>query len=335
MSEIAVSRLEQKDLAAFKEFCLAAWGEPHELIHDEATFERYYRADDGGLNFAAARGEDGELLSVCGYIPTNASPTPDVWISFLVSKKGAPFGLAYRLFDFIIETTRCRTIACNNIREKTRGLYEFRGWTAGMLSHFYRLNPDLKDYTLCRIVDRDIPVVVNSDIKTERIPDERGLEPFEKTVLPQNIPYKDRLYLAKRYFRREGFNYEIVGLWDGGEPLALVVFRQIDAEAARVLRVVDYIGSADALAAAGGYLDGELRARGAEYCDWYAAGLDAEQMRNAGFALRERDGVNIVPNYLEPPLIENADFFYFTSDPDGYRVFKADGDQDRPRVKGN
>ena len=333
MSDITVSRLEQKDLAEFKAFCRRAWGSPHALIDDERSFEYYYRAADGGLNFAVARDASGAFLSVCGYILSNSSPTPDVWISFLVSKKGAPFGLAYRLFDYIIETTRCRTIACNNIREKTRGLYEFRGWSVDMLSHFYRLNPTFGKYTLCKITSNDIPKVVNSDFIAKRITDERGLEPFEKTVLPQNLPYKDRLYLKRRYFDNPWFAYEAAGLFDGHEPVALVFYKQIDTEGESVLRVVDFIGDTRALAAAGEYLDGQLRERNAEFCDWYAYGLSEEDMRAAGFALRSRGDENIVPNYLEPPIYENTDFFFFTSEPVGYRVFKADGDQDRPNLK--
>ena len=333
MSDTAVSRLEQKDLEEFKKFCLEAWGAPHALIHDETSFEYYYRAADGSLNFALARDDSGEILSVCGYILSNSTGNPDAWISFLVSKKGAPFGLAYRLFDFIIETTRCRTIGCNNIREKTRGLYEFRGWSVETLSHYYRLNPALNEYTLCKLATIDIPSVEHSAIEAKRITDERGLEPFEKTVLPENLPYKDRLYLERRYFNNPWFAYEAAGIFDGGEPVALVFYRQIDAEGTAVLRVVDFIGDTRALPAAGEYLDRQMRERSAEYCDWYAYGLKEADMRRAGFALRARGGENIVPNYLEPPLCENTDFFFFTSELEGYRVFKADGDQDRPNLQ--
>ena len=29
---------------------------------------------------------------------------------------------------------------------------------------------------------------------------------------------------------------------------------------------------------------------------------------------------------------ENTEYCYFTSDPDGFMLFKADGDQDRPNI---
>ena len=45
----------------------------------------------------------------------------------------------------------------------------------------------------------------------------------------------------------------------------------------------------------------------------------------------EDDGV-IIPNYLTPPLRQNTEYYYFTNQPDGFVLFKADGDQDRPNL---
>ena len=75
-----------------------------------------------------------------------------------------------------------------------------------------------------------------------------------------------------------------------------------------------------------------LREAGAEYLDCYNAGIPAAVWRAAG--LRERlpgDGVTI-PNYLTPPLQENTEYYYFTSAPENFVLFKADGDQDRPNL---
>ncbi len=38
----------------------------------------------------------------------------------------------------------------------------------------------------------------------------------------------------------------------------------------------------------------------------------------------------IVPNYLTSVLQQNTEYFYFTNQPEGFTMFKADGDQDRP-----
>ena len=36
------------------------------------------------------------------------------------------------------------------------------------------------------------------------------------------------------------------------------------------------------------------------------------------------------PNYLT--AVQNTEYYYFTNQPDGFVLFKADGDQDRPNL---
>ena len=55
-------------------------------------------------------------------------------------------------------------------------------------------------------------------------------------------------------------------------------------------------------------------------------------MAAAGFCERREGDANILPNYLQPPLFENTEYYYFTSDPGRFVLFKADGDQDRPNL---
>ena len=332
---IVVSRLEDDRLKEFRAFCAAAWGSEHPLIHNAEMFEYYYRNSDGKLNFVCARDEDsGEMLSVCGFIPSNASTRPDVWISFLVSKKGAPFGLAYDMFDYIKQLTGCRTFGCNNIRKKTFGLYEFRGWSTGALSQYYRLNDEKKSFELC-IPPKDYiqpPIPKAGDIELCGELKTREEVAAYEIAFSRCIPYKDSAYLEKRYIRNPWFVYKIVGFERGGQPLALGVYRVVQTGCAPVLRVVDYLGDCSALPAFVGMLDRELRSCRGEFIDLYCSGIEDRVLTNAGLVRRIDGDGSVIPNYLTPPLMQNTEFYYFTDTPGGYAVFKADGDQDRPNL---
>ena len=72
---------------------------------------------------------------------------------------------------------------------------------------------------------------------------------------------------------------------------------------------------------------------GAEYADCYCWGIPAQTMAEAGFCARTEDDLNIIPNYLTPPLCENTEYYFFTSEPAAFTMFKADGDQDRPNIR--
>ena len=66
----------------------------------------------------------------------------------------------------------------------------------------------------------------------------------------------------------------------------------------------------------------------------YCAGLPAAVLEAAGFCERAEGSADILPNYLTPPLYENTDYYYFTSAPEQFVMFWADGDQDRPNLPG-
>lgn len=333
MDKVTIRRLADSELEEFRTFCESAWKSKHPLIHDEQLFEYYYRRDDGLINFAVAKDDEtGEFLSVCGFICASSSPTPDVWISFIVTKKGAPFGLGFKLLEQIRTLTSCRTIGCNNIRENTRNLYEFFGYYVGELAQYYRYNDSLHKYTMCNIVSPDILSILPSTLEFIELKSESELECFNFEDFHENKPYKDSAYAKKRFFENRGLDYKIYAAKECGHAVALLVLRVVRHESSCVVRVVDFIGDTEYVSGCGQFLDRLMHELDAEFCDWYAFGVDKSAMASAGLSLRQKGDINIVPNYLNPPLMENTDYFFFTSDPSNYTMFKADGDQDRARL---
>lgn len=99
------------------------------------------------------------------------------------------------------------------------------------------------------------------------------------------------------------------------------------------MRIVDYVGLDDDLAFLSGEIQELLEQGGYEYADFYQYGIPQDIMNAAGFIRRGEDDPNIIPNYFEPFAAENIDIHFFTSELDGFCIFKADGDQDRPNLK--
>ncbi len=344
-------------------FRLAAWEEERKiidfvndnfdmnlpLVNNRALFEYYYYGKR--LQFALAE-QDGALVAVAGYILANESDTPDLWVSVWVALKGA-MGAGLELMDAIPRLTNARVVACNNIRENTCPFYRFLGWTAERLPHYYRLSkaasegkgfiarPFGKDAVLSEGMQPFPRLPTSGDVKLTCVKDVETLEFLDMPVTdtPQT-PAKDLAYIKHRYFENPYFSYLVWSIQQGSKLLAYCVTRDAKAtletpegpQCALVTRLVDFIGEPNALPLVGKDLDRLIEDFGIEYMDCYCAGIDPAIFAAAGFSERTADDTVIIPNYLDPVLVANTDYFYFTNLPDGFTMFKADGDQDRPNL---
>lgn len=337
------------------EFRLADWGEETQiidfvnehfdmalpLVNDRAFFEHYYCGER--LQFALAE-QDGALVAVAGYILANETETPDLWVSVWVAVKGA-MGAGLELMDALPRLTGARVVACNNIRENTCPFYRFLGWTAERLPHFYRLSKAASEgnfqlYQPAAVENPRLPIACAGDaaLPLQKVPTADALAALGLPIGSEaQTPAKSVGYLARRYFNYPYQRYDVWAAQENGTLLALCVTRTVGAyfegapaETTPVLRVVDFIGAAEILPRIGAALDALMEAEGAEYTDCYCAGIAPAHFAAAGFTERCADSAEIVPNYLTSVLARNTEYFYFTNRPDGFTMFKADGDQDRP-----
>lgn len=296
------------------------------VVNRPEFFDFYYRSGET-LQFALAE-ENGEWLAAAGYIRASNGPAPDIWVSVWVAKKGAN-GAGLELMDALPRLTGAGVVACNNIRPKTMAFYRFLGWHAGRMGHFYRLAP-LPGYRLARVAD-PVRLPVGGDLTLEPVQSAGALAALGLPKTP-HTPKKDVWYLARRYFAFPRLSYQVYAARKKGELLAYLVCRVVDSGQGKVLRIADFIGPAEILPRLGRAMDGLLLASGAEYAELYCAGLTPGLLAAAGFCERAEGSADLLPNYLTPPVFENTDYYYFTSEPQDFVMFKADGDQDRPNL---
>lgn len=299
------------------------------LVNLPEYFDYYYCGKE--LQYILAE-QNNELLAVAGYILANQCKSPDIWVSVWVAKKGHN-GIGLELMNALPNLTNARTVACNNIRPQTCVFYRFLGWTAERMPHYFRLSGQSK-YDLCRPVQAEI-LPVNGDLALEPVSDtdtliSLGLPPCHHT------PAKDLWYLSRRYFLFPHLLYRVWCVRENNALLAYLVTRTVASGEngnISVLRIVDYIGQDETLPRLGASIDRLLHAENAEYAECYNAGIPASIWAATGFRERLENDGNVIPNYLTPPLYENTEYYYFTNRIEGFTMFKADGDQDRPNLK--
>ncbi len=330
MDELNFRLALPQEKEALLAFLHCHWDGPSPFVDDPALLQYYFVAPDGGLRFALAE-SGGEIVALAGFIPASSEKAPDIWVSFWVASPAAR-GAGLDLMEALPRLTGCRHMACNNIRPKTRVFYEFLGFATGRMGHYYRL-AERAAYKLARLGHKEI-LPVSGGLSLRGIPSAEALR-ASGFVPPQANPYKDLGYLEKRYFACPGQAYEVYGIHGqaAGVPKGLLVARTILAEGTAVWRITDFIGPETLLPCLGQAIDAQMQQVSAEYADFYCAGIPDEVMALAGFSARgEGDNTNVLPNYLQPPLYANTEYYYFTTAPAGFRLCKADGDQDRPRT---
>lgn len=298
------------------------------LVNLPEYFTYYYCGKQ--LQYVLAE-QDGELLAAAGYILANQSDTPDVWVSVWVAKKGHN-GVGLELMNSLPGLLHARVVACNNIRPKTCVFYRFLGWTAERMPHYFRLSGQ-SEYHLCRPADTRVLPVTGS-LALERVENAQQLQALGMPPCP-HTPAKDVWYMKRRYFAFPHLQYDVWCARENGALLGYLVTRTVasgEHGEIPVLRLVDFVGEDCVLPRLGAAIDRLLHREKAEYAECYNAGIPAAIWAEAGFSERLPGDGNIIPNYLTPPLYDNTEYYYFTNQPEGFTMFKADGDQDRPNL---
>ena len=202
------------------------------------------------------------------------------------------------------------------------------------LDHFYRLNPEISDFKIAVIKNdfHDDFSSLSDTTSAEQISDIDELKSKFNIEAIDSIPYKDNWFIKHRYFDHPWYDYQIYLLSKNGEKAsALMVMRQVEANGAHVLRIIDYIGDQSAMAGLGSFFDNMLKENRCEYIDFYVYGFNSEHLKSAGFRNRYEEGDdNIIPNYFEPFVQENKDMSAFFDMDKEVLICKGDGDQDRP-----
>ncbi|MFR2613850.1 MAG: hypothetical protein ACLTGG_10370 [Subdoligranulum sp.] len=293
------------------------------LINRADFYQFYYAHTPGAAPQFALAEQDGEILCAAGYILANQSETPDIWVSVWVAAKGHN-GVGLELMDALSGLLNARVVACNNIRANTCVLYHFLGWQAERLPHYYLGDPVQRAGT---VLGPPLPCRYRMTC-----PDPcAGCCAGRTWPAPQPHATQRSLVLQRRYFAcrtRRCWQCRKLFCRFTRSP----AHHAAETGCVPVVRLVDFIGDDAVLPRIGGALDKLLHDAGAEYLDCYNAGIPAAVWAAAGLTERcEDDGV-IIPNYLTPPLQQNTEYYYFTNQPAGVVLFKADGDQDRPNL---
>lgn len=330
MAENCIRQAGRNDISRIMEFIKTYWSPTHILANDRAFFE-YEHTCGNEVCFVLSEDPDTlEVQAILGFIPYGIKRR-DAMIVMWKARPGENAFLGVKVLQFLVDNIGARIVGSCGINKRVAGIYQYLGYHTGSLSHYYRI-ADLAEYKVAAIGEKNIPPA-GPDNGYELVPFaslEELARSFDFDKMGDAKPFKEPWYIEKRYFKHPVYTYKAYGIKSPADGIkALLLAREIECCGAKVLRIVDLIGQSEPLTHVSAGIQRLMDENGYEYVDFYQYGIPHEVMEKAGFSLQS-DNTNIIPNYFEPFVRENIGIDYFTTDNENFRVFKGDGDQDRP-----
>lgn len=330
-----VRQATYSDIPSIMQFIDENWKKGHILSVDREFFEWQYGTKQGLLNAIVAYDKEGILYGIKLYIPFNSYEVCDVMGSLWKTIRSEDVFLGMHLSEEFDRVNIHNFCGGCGLSKKAIKFSKLIGEFTGTMKHYYRLN-DLEEYKIAIVNNKYIPEIRSSiDIELLPLP---TIEMFKKwlgvDILVTHTPVKDYGYIQHRYYEHPIYTYSVWGIRHGDLCRSVIITREVEYKNARVLKIVDFIGYDEDIIGISIALDKLMKSKNYEYVDFYLYGIKDDIMKQSGMILRE-DNTNVIPNYFEPFVQENIDLNFSTNFREGFRIYRGDGDQDRPSVPRN
>lgn len=323
------------DVESIIDFLKKNWNEESILVQNRKIFSFQYVIKDS-CNFILAIDDDtNTIYGLKGFMYYNDEENPDIAAALAVVLQGVRPMLGMEIQKFLEKETQARMVCATGLNPNTSvKVYKLfkKDYTVGKLKHYYSLS-NREKYFIPEVHRQKNIAVTKTDYELIKIKSICQLDKlFNFEIYKNNIPFKSKNYIERRYFNHPVYEYHFYGIrrMDRVQVDAVIVAREIIHLEKKALRIVDLIGKRDNIAQVGEPMQNIIKKYNYEYIDFYCYGLEDKVLEKAGLVLKDEHDVNIIPNYFEPFVKRNVDIHFFYTGNEPVVLCKADGDQDRP-----
>jgi hypothetical protein len=332
-----ISLASLSDIDDIMSFINSNFKENHILSRNKSFFE-YEHRHKNNINFIIAKDEN-KIVAILGFIQTSFKDTYDVFtVMWKVMEKNKTPLLGIRLLKFLEDLKGVKNVLSTGINTKTIGIYKYLNMYTDKLNQYAIINRQLKNYKIASISKKPknnlyFPTNISENNIVKKILNKNKIIDFDFDNYKTNIPYKSEKYFKKRYLDHPIYNYDIYGVYSSEKIIALFVVRPQSFKNSKVLRIVDFIGNENSIYSFADYISKLIIKTKYEYADLYCFGFNHEALVKSGFELVDDQNEEIIiPNYFQPFERKNIPMWFFINSKysNKIKLFKADGDQDRP-----
>lgn len=328
---ITVRRAVKEDIPNIMHFMDEHW-KPGNILAKNRDFFEWQFMDNNKLNmFLGIDDKCHKIYGIMGAIVYSQNKQPDIsgctWQ--VIKSKNPRLGLDISVF--MEKELNCRYNRGTSLSDKAVKLHKLLGYNVGSMEHYYRL-ADRSSYKIAKIKNKIIPKAEETGYSLEHI---HSIEEMKQIIseeeLAKQLLCKDYSYIRKRYFEHPIYHYDIWKIVDPKDiSRSVLITRDERMEDTIICKIIDHYGRMEDLGKITKVIDRLMEERGYEFVDIYSYGIPVGIYEQAGFCCCGEDCENIIPNFFHPFVQENITLKLVDEPLENLRLFRGDGDQDRP-----
>jgi len=328
-SEISFRRLKIYEYNTFKKYIIKNYYKNHILAKSKILFEWLYKSNKF-YNFLIAI-KNKQIIGLIGYIPLkkfdkNLGVNHYFFSLASVSKNKVP-GVFLKLVLKVRSLNKSNFVGVIGINKNLLNFHKWIGYQVFRMNHHFFQNQNKKKIILKKnyknkFLKKPLNIICIN---------EKNLSILSKNFFLNNTPRKSKKFIFNRYIKSPFYKYNIY-LLNKSNIKILLVTRIVKIKKVSILKIVDCIFHKNDFKFIGLSLQKILEKTNCEYADIYSHGIDEVLFKKSGF-LNRYSSNEIVPEYFEPFKHENIDIHCaYISKLKNIKLFKADGDMDRPSI---
>lgn len=323
------------DIDAIMCFIKEYWDCNHILANNRDFFEYHYADTEGGVNVFLMCTKKGEIVGMIGFVQYSSKPEMKYVtgsITKVIDNLSVPMCGVELMKRFHEHMAPFVEFGCGanpkTILPIFRNVFKYH---TGKMNQYYIINSEIKNFKIVTILNRrSEKTEFNLGEQCEVIYiDNIDSIDFDYDRKYDNLPYKDKNFLDKRYFNHPVYKYDAYGIRSREKYEGVLFTRKIKYNGGSIILIVDFIGDIGCFGKIGEGLRCILSEESAECISLLEVGISSDLLAQSGFSLINDEEV-IIPTYFEPFANMNVSNYYQSME-ENLIIFKATGDQDNPK----
>ena len=337
--KIKFSNLNTKDLKNFQKFIKKHWNKNHIYANDISFFNWQHKIKYN-YNCIVAKSNK-QILGVQAFIPQNQYdnklPGNQIFLALFRCLANSKPGTGLLLYNSLINKYVPQFIGTTGFNSNMILFHKWQGFKIGQMNHYVALSPYKKKFNIA-LVPKNFQIRIKKKkkyINYQKINLKNIDNYVAKKIYSYQIPNKSNTFIKNRFMKHPIYKYLLYGSIINNKAQAICVFRVIKKSKRAVIKLVDFIGQNKFFPLFNNLFIDLIKKYSAEYIDFYSYGIKSNYIIKAGFINRKKYQKLIIPEYFEPFVKKNIDLMYGYKTSIKYplvRLFKADGDRDRPSI---